>query len=698
MKKLLKNITIGVILSLFVIESIFTFKIPFVKANSLRTEINYSDKDYITLEITEKDGKYSLNIESKNLGAVDWIGYVFPLTPTQFESPDNFYEKTKSNRSIYTTEDQPLGIVYAKAKGFFRYLDILSTGVDWAMNKIFGNPFRDTLTIPSTEENIYLIRSYSGGWGKFTDPDEKPFVREKVYKGKERDRQAVVINISLATFDTLGVFIPLADFLGDQLNIIIEAGLRKANEITTAKAMGVEGSKEATKYLFRVAAETGKTSLLKAGEIIGDEATQNFFKFIARSCEIAVKVVDVGSKISNAGQVVDRIGQMVIVATPLETSYLVVGNPLLALEKKETKEKPGLIEEIPEIIEKAGPAALVPKPPEEEKPKEEQKETPEIITSIPSGKIAFVSDRDGNKEIYMLKANSTKAINLTNNSADDWDPVWSPDGSELAFVSDRDGANKIYIMDSNGSNVRGLTEGEDPYWFPDGSRIIFTYLLEGEKFMCGSSIYPRYGLFIINTNGKQKKEQLSLAPSTFEKDDMLKKYNLKDPIISPDGEKIAFSAGNWNCGWQHSIYVINLKGEFLNKYSTIPWKYPGDLFNPSWSPDGVKLIFNSYNGYHGGYCSRGAFFNDEIEFKWGKCNSELTGKWELDQRYDIWEVSEISQDRNKLLKGDYPVWSPSGKKIAFTGKGFNVFFMDNDGHNTKQVTNLGRNWDSDWSQ
>ena len=367
------------------------------------------------------------------------------------------------------------------------------------------------------------------------------------------------------------------------------------------------------------------------------------------------------------------------------------GTQYRKIKKKETKETT-------ELLEETGPAALVPKPPEEEKPKEEQKETPEIITSIPSGKIAFVSDRDGNKEIYMLKANSTKAINLTNNSADDWDPVWSPDGSELAFVSDRDGANKIYIMDSNGSNVRGLTEGEDPYWFPDGSRIIFTYLLEGEKFMCGSSIYPRYGLFIINTNGKQKKEQLSLAPSTFEKDDMLKKYNLKDPIISPDGEKIAFSAGNWNCGWQHSIYVINLKGEFLNKYSTIPWKYPGDLFNPSWSPDGVKLIFNSYNGYHGGYCSRGAFFNDEIEFKWGKCNSELTGKWELDQRYDIWEVSEISQDRNKLLKGDYPVWSPSGKKIAFTGKGFNVFFMDNDGHNTKQVTNLGRNWDSDWSQ
>jgi len=72
MKKLLKDITIGVIFSLFVIESIFTFKIPFIKANSQRTEINYSDKDYITLNITEKDKKYSFNIESKN-----YIFYLF---------------------------------------------------------------------------------------------------------------------------------------------------------------------------------------------------------------------------------------------------------------------------------------------------------------------------------------------------------------------------------------------------------------------------------------------------------------------------------------------------------------------------------------------------------------------------------------------------------------------------------------------
>jgi hypothetical protein len=95
---------------------------------------------------------------------------------------------------------------------------------------------------------------------------------------------------------------------------------------------------------------------------------------------------------------------------------------------------------------------------------------------LPTGKIAFVSDRDGNLEIYLMNTDGTNQIDLTNNPANDWDPVWSPDGKKIAFVSDREGVNKIYIMNANGSDVRALTEGEDPHWFPDGSKIIFVYL------------------------------------------------------------------------------------------------------------------------------------------------------------------------------------------------------------------------------
>ena len=313
---------------------------------------------------------------------------------------------------------------------------------------------------------------------------------------------------------------------------------------------------------------------------------------------------------------------------------------------------------------------------------------------LPTGKIAFVSDRDGNLEIYLMNTDGTNQIDLTNNPANDWDPVLSPDGKKIAFVSDREGVNKIFIMNAGGSDIRALTEGEDPLWFPDGSKIIFVYLFKDKEFMCGSSKYPLYRLFTINLNGTNK-EKFSFAPSMFKKDNMLKKYNFKDPAVSPNGEKIAFSAGNWDCGWMHSIYIVNLKGELLSKYWGEARRGPFDLFTPSWSPDSTKLIFSSYHSHHGGYSSKGVFFNENIEFKWGKYNTELRGKWEP-QEYEIWESSETWQDSKKLIQGDYPVWSPSGDKIAYTGEGYNIYIMGSDGSNVKQITNLGRNWDPDW--
>src|SRR5262252_8296324 len=76
-----------------------------------------------------------------------------------------------------------------------------------------------------------------------------------------------------------------------------------------------------------------------------------------------------------------------------------------------------------------------------------------------NGKIAFVSDRDGNSEIYVMNADGTNQMRLTNNPGVDDYPTWSPEGKKIAFVSqDSSGAFAIKVMNSDGANQTKLTQ------------------------------------------------------------------------------------------------------------------------------------------------------------------------------------------------------------------------------------------------
>ncbi len=80
-------------------------------------------------------------------------------------------------------------------------------------------------------------------------------------------------------------------------------------------------------------------------------------------------------------------------------------------------------------------------------------------------KIAFMSQRDGNWEIYIINADGSGLQRLTDNPAQDGLPAWSPDGKVLAFASQRDGSWGIWVMSPNGSGQRLLFEMEGS---PDG--------------------------------------------------------------------------------------------------------------------------------------------------------------------------------------------------------------------------------------
>jgi hypothetical protein len=88
----------------------------------------------------------------------------------------------------------------------------------------------------------------------------------------------------------------------------------------------------------------------------------------------------------------------------------------------------------------------------------------------PDNKIAFVSDRDGNWEIYSMDLNGANQTRLTNDPATDLNPEWSPNSDKIAFTSYRDGNAEIYTMNADGSAPTRLTNdpGYDSYpdWQP----------------------------------------------------------------------------------------------------------------------------------------------------------------------------------------------------------------------------------------
>jgi tricorn protease-like protein len=105
-----------------------------------------------------------------------------------------------------------------------------------------------------------------------------------------------------------------------------------------------------------------------------------------------------------------------------------------------------------------------------------QTETDSVTITQPDI-FVFCSDRDGDNEIYLMNTDGSNLQQLTYNTAEEWFPAWSPDGSLIAFASDRAGNYEIYVMNANSSNLQRLTynaaEDHEPSWSPDGSKITF---------------------------------------------------------------------------------------------------------------------------------------------------------------------------------------------------------------------------------
>ena len=217
----------------------------------------------------------------------------------------------------------------------------------------------------------------------------------------------------------------------------------------------------------------------------------------------------------------------------------------------------------------------------------------------PDGKeIAYQSIQDGDWEIFVVTLATKRARQITHNNCDDFAPSWSPDGRRFIFYSDCAGGRQLYMVDVNGSNRQQITEFSGvwsvfPSWSPDGSQITYSSNKPG-----------KYYVYTMNIDGSSMRQLERGCISSF----------------SPDGKYITFGQYCFETG---EIYYMKADG---SDRRTLDKKFENK--NPSWSRDGKRIVFQS----------------------------------ERDGSMDIWTMDLDGEDWIQLTSGSSfnaaPVWQP----------------------------------------
>jgi TolB protein len=281
------------------------------------------------------------------------------------------------------------------------------------------------------------------------------------------------------------------------------------------------------------------------------------------------------------------------------------------------------------------------------------------LRGVARSKLAFASDRDGDRmgntvearsvrEIYISDYDGAGQRRVTTGRSLNIQPNWSPDGRSVAYTSYRRGLPNIFVSHiyqgtlDEFPKAPGQKENFQPTWSPDGTRVAFWSTRDGNP-----------ELYIANRDGSNVR-RLTTNPAIDE-----------SPTWSPSGAQIAFVSDRTG---SPQIYTIGVDGLGLRRLTT------GDAYaaRPVWSP----LPFN-----------------------------EIAYTARVGPGYDIKVIDVGSSQVRTLTFGEgtneSPTWAPNGRHIAFTstrlGK-VQIFVIGRDGKNVKPVTTTGNNYYPDWSK
>ena len=336
----------------------------------------------------------------------------------------------------------------------------------------------------------------------------------------------------------------------------------------------------------------------------------------------------------------------------------------------------------------------MPEPDPKPEPQSEPEQEPEQTTESPQP--------EGTAPVDPVEAAAAEVVRLTDDSGDDWNPIWSPDGTQILFTSTRASDTEIFAMSTDGSGVRQLTADDAIDWVsaegfsPDGSRILFTGNLDGDR-----------EIFVMNADGTGVSQLTS-------NDD----YET-DPIWSPDGSRILFTSDR---DGGYGLYTMRPDGTGVRQLT----ESGTDNFSPDWSPDGSRILFTSDRDGErelfivdsDGSNERRLTDNDTLDFSpdWSPDGTRAVF-WAHEYQDDDYQdpalramVALINGDGKPIIEPltspetDLwdPAWSPDGGRILFTGYHdgqSGLYVMDADGSDLRKLTDAhGAYWSIDGSR